>query len=67
MAEATPRVTAPYLEQFVGGPVVRILGKVLQLRGEQAIVDAGGQITVLLNRVSGLSPEREQSSIRFVS
>lgn len=50
MSEATPRVTAPYLEQF-SHQTVRILGKVRQLRGEQATIDAGGQISVFLNRV----------------
>lgn len=51
MSEATPRITAPYLEQF-SHQTVRILGKVRQLRGEQATIDAGGQISVFLNRVS---------------
>ena len=50
MSEATPRITAPYLEQF-SHQTVRILGKVRQLRGEQATIDAGGQIQVFLNRV----------------
>ena len=50
MSEATPRITAPYLEQF-SHQTVRILGKVRQLRGEQATIDAGGQISVFLNRV----------------
>ena len=50
MSEATPRITAPYLEQF-SHKTVRILGKVRQLRGEQATIDAGGQINVYLNRV----------------
>jgi replication factor A3 len=50
MSEATPRITAPYLEQF-SHQTVRILGKVRQLRGEQATIDAGGQINVFLNRV----------------
>ncbi|KAK3059086.1 hypothetical protein LTR09_000652 [Extremus antarcticus] len=49
MSEATPRITAPYLESF-SHQNVRILGKVRQLRGEQATVDAGGQIIVHLNR-----------------
>lgn len=52
MSESTPRITAPYLEQF-SHQTVRILGKVRQLRGEQATIDAGGQISVFLNRVSG--------------
>jgi mevalonate pyrophosphate decarboxylase len=51
MSEATPRITAPYLEQF-SHQTVRILGKVRQLRGEQATIDAGGQVSVFLNRVS---------------
>ena len=50
MSEATPRITAPYLEQF-SHKTVRIIGKVRQLRGEQATIDAGGQINVFLNRV----------------
>ncbi|KAK8220068.1 hypothetical protein M8818_000484 [Zalaria obscura] len=54
MSEATPRITAPYLEQF-SHQTVRILGKVTQLRGEQATIDAGGQITLHLNRDSHLT------------
>ncbi|KAL1589909.1 hypothetical protein WHR41_01334 [Cladosporium halotolerans] len=53
MSESTPRITAPYLEQF-SHQTVRILGKVRQLRGEQATIDAGGQISVFLNRDSHL-------------
>jgi replication factor A3 len=51
MSEATPRITAPYLEQF-SHQTVRILGKVRQIRGEQETIDAGGQVSVFLNRVS---------------
>jgi len=51
MSEATPRITAPYLENFQN-QTVRLLGKVVQLRGEHATVDAGGQINVILTRVS---------------
>lgn len=51
MSESTPRVNAQYLQQF-SHQTVRILGKVRQLRGEQATIDAGGQIQVYLNRVS---------------
>lgn len=51
MAEVTPRITAPYLEQFSHN-IVRITGKVRQLRGEQATIDAAGSITVHLTRVS---------------
>ena len=50
MDEATPRVTMPLLENFQHR-TVRILGRVTQLRGEQAAIDAGGQITLHLNRV----------------
>ena len=48
---ATPRVNAQYLEAF-RNQTVRILGRVSQLRGEQATIDAGGNITAMLNRVS---------------
>ncbi|KAF2156573.1 replication factor A protein 3 [Myriangium duriaei CBS 260.36] len=54
MAQATPRITAPYLEQFQH-QTVRILGKVTQLRGDQATLDAGGHINLLLNRDSHLT------------
>ena len=50
-AEATPRITAEFLETFQN-KTVRILGKVVALRGETATIDAGGQVNVLLNRVS---------------
>jgi replication factor A3 len=50
MSEATPRITQPMLEQF-SHQTVRVLGKVRQLRGEQATIDAGGQITIYLTRV----------------
>ena len=50
MAETTPRITAPYLEAF-SHSTVRMLGKVRQLRGESATIDAGGSVNVFLNRV----------------
>lgn len=50
MNEATPRITAHYLEQF-SNRMVRIVGKVVQLRGEEAMIEAGGQIVLHLNRV----------------
>ena len=49
-SEATPRVNAKYLESFMN-QTVRILGKVVSLRGETATLDASGTINVLLNRV----------------
>jgi hypothetical protein len=48
---STPRITAAYLDNFVG-KVVMLVGKVTQLRGEQATLDSDGTVTVLLNRVS---------------
>lgn len=51
----TPRINAPYLENFTGQTVI-ITGKVTQLRGEVATIDANGEITVLLNRVCALPP-----------
>lgn len=47
----TPRITAPYLDNFVNRHVL-LMGKVTQLRGDQATVDSEGTVTVLLNRVS---------------
>lgn len=46
----TPRVSCPYLNSYVNRNVL-IVGKVVQLRGESAIVDADGHVTVNLNRV----------------
>ncbi|KAB2573832.1 putative ssdna binding protein ssb3 protein [Lasiodiplodia theobromae] len=54
MAEQTPRISAPYLEKFTHR-TVRILGKVTQLRGEQATIDAGGSINLHLNRDAHLT------------
>ena len=49
--EATPRINAAYLEQFVNR-TVRMVGKVQALRGETATLDSNGPVTVHLNRVS---------------
>lgn len=49
-SDATPRISAKYLQPFVN-QTVRILGKVVSLRGETAIVDANGPVTIFLNRV----------------
>ncbi|KAF4970832.1 hypothetical protein FSARC_2198 [Fusarium sarcochroum] len=56
MAEqlSTPRITAAYLDNFVGR-VVMLVGKVTQLRGDQATLDSDGTVTVLLNRDAHLS------------
>ncbi|KAL6721822.1 hypothetical protein ACLMJK_000927 [Lecanora helva] len=53
-SEATPRVNARYLEQFAN-QTVRILGKVVSLRGETATIDAAGTINVYLNRDAHLN------------
>lgn len=47
---STPRVSCPYLSSYVGRNVL-VVGRIVQLRGDSAIVDADGQITVHLNRV----------------
>lgn len=56
MAEqlSTPRITASYLDSFVGR-VVMLVGKVTQLRGDQATLDSDGTVTVLLNRDAHLA------------
>jgi hypothetical protein len=55
MTEQAPRINAQYLEAFTGKTVM-ITGKVSQIRGESAVIDANGEVTVLLNRVRALSP-----------
>ena len=55
MGEATPRISAAYLETFQN-QTVRVLGKVVQLRGDNATIDAGGQMGVILNRVRQTYP-----------
>ncbi|KAL6849062.1 hypothetical protein ACO1O0_008592 [Amphichorda felina] len=56
MAEqlSTPRITAPYLDSFVGR-LVLLVGKVTQLRGDQATLDSDGTVTVILNRDAHLA------------
>ena len=49
-SEATPRVNAKYLDSFTN-QTVRILGKVVSLRGETATIDASGSVNLHLNRV----------------
>ena len=49
--DATPRVTCGYLNSYVNKNVM-VVGKVIQLRGESALIDADGNITAHLNRVS---------------
>lgn len=58
MAEqlTTPRITAPYLSAFAS-KIVMLWGKVIQLRGEEAIIDSDGTVQLILNRVSPISVE----------
>ncbi|KAI5461722.1 replication factor A protein 3 [Mariannaea sp. PMI_226] len=51
---STPRITATYLDNFVGR-VVMLVGKVTQLLGNQATLDSDGTVTVLLNHDSHLA------------
>ncbi|KAK3209643.1 hypothetical protein GRF29_44g289018 [Pseudopithomyces chartarum] len=51
---ATPRILAPHLSTFQH-KIVRLLGRVVQLRGETAVIDAGGNVNVILNRDSHLA------------
>ena len=46
----TPRILAPHLSTFQHR-IVRVLGEVVQLRGDTAVIDAGGHVDVILNRV----------------
>ncbi|KAI0546304.1 replication factor A protein 3 [Xylaria curta] len=47
-AVSTPRINAPLLPSYVGQNVI-VVGKVLQLRGESASLEANGEVNVLLN------------------
>ncbi|TRX88661.1 hypothetical protein FHL15_010427 [Xylaria flabelliformis] len=47
-AVSTPRINAPLLPSYVGQNVI-VVGKVLQLRGESALLEANGEINVILN------------------
>ncbi len=51
---STPRISSTYLDNFVSR-TVRIIGRVTQLRGEQATIDSDGNVTALLNRDAHLS------------
>ncbi|PVI04757.1 replication factor A protein 3 [Periconia macrospinosa] len=51
----TPRILAPHLQAFQH-KTVRMIGRVVELRGETAVIDAGGTVDVILNRDSHLAP-----------
>ena len=54
-AIASPRITCGFLNSYVGKNV-GVVGKGVQLRGEEATIDADGNITAYLNRVSPPCP-----------
>ncbi|KAF8852646.1 replication factor A protein 3 [Acephala macrosclerotiorum] len=56
MAEtlSTPRITSAYLDSFTS-KTIRLVGKVTQLRGEQATIDSDGNVTAHLNRDAHLT------------
>ena len=56
-SEATPRINARYLEQF-SQQTVRIVGKVVSLRGEVASLEAEGNIVIHLNMVGEIHSKR---------
>ncbi|KAI3321741.1 replication factor A protein 3-domain-containing protein [Xylariaceae sp. AK1471] len=50
---STPRISANMLDSYVGQNVI-VVGKVMQLRGDSAVLDANGQVNAILNRESHL-------------
>ncbi|KAK3373710.1 replication factor A protein 3 [Lasiosphaeria ovina] len=48
-ASSTARITCSYLDSYVGKNVI-VVGKVVQIRGDEAVIDADGNITAHLNR-----------------
>jgi len=51
---STPRITSQHLEHFTNR-TIRLLGKVTQLRGDQATIDSDGSVTCMLNRDAHLT------------
>jgi replication factor A3 len=49
-----PRITAPYLDSFRNRQVI-LVGRVTQLLGSQATIDADGIVTLILNHDSHLT------------
>ncbi|KAF3021068.1 hypothetical protein G7054_g14314 [Neopestalotiopsis clavispora] len=52
---STPRVSARYLGSYIEKPVI-VVGKVIQVRGEEALIDADGQISITLSEAEHLTP-----------
>ncbi|PHH74680.1 hypothetical protein CDD80_2898 [Ophiocordyceps camponoti-rufipedis] len=59
-----PRVTATYLNTSVGR-LVTMVGKVTQLRGDQAVLEADGAVNVALNHASYLFPSPHLTFLRI--
>lgn len=51
---STPRISSSHLDNFTG-QTIRITGKIMQLRGDTAILDSEGNVTLLLNRDAHLT------------
>jgi len=51
---STPRLTSPHLEHFTTR-TIRLVGRVTQLRGDNATLDSDGAVTAHLNRDSHLT------------
>ncbi|KAH6649019.1 replication factor A protein 3 [Truncatella angustata] len=52
---STPRISSRYIDSYVGRTVM-VVGKVIQLRGNEALIDSDGQINVNLNPQCHLTP-----------
>jgi replication factor A3 len=48
---STPRISGRIINSFVGRNVI-VVGKVVQIRGDQATLDADGNVTINVTRVS---------------
>ncbi|ETS79910.1 hypothetical protein PFICI_07439 [Pestalotiopsis fici W106-1] len=52
---STPRVSGRYIESYINKNVM-IVGKVIQVRGTEALIDADGQISINLTAQEHLTP-----------
>ncbi|GAA5826944.1 hypothetical protein JCM5353_004774 [Sporobolomyces roseus] len=57
MDRPTPRVNAAKLAEYQPGQVVRLVGKVLTITDEEALVESpdGGQVTIRLDRQTNIN------------